>query len=193
MQRLPVSSCQSCALLGVTVGLWAPDCFCKGSTLVLLLRSTLPGRVSALQWLPPEFLHGATPRVSRALKIHSASAPPIQRAHGHLLSCQTRASWDLQEWVFQELTDLPLALSLQETPSLPAERRCAGEPSPICVPIIIHRCEDDFLKHSLFGLTQLPETATAFLALDFRAVDELCKGYAFLGAIVLRVSSDPSF
>lgn len=63
--------------------------------------------------------------------------------------------------------DLPLALSLQETASLPAERHCAGEPSPICVPTIIHRCEDDFLKDSLFGLTQLPETATAYLALDF--------------------------
>lgn len=63
--------------------------------------------------------------------------------------------------------DLLLALSLQETASLPAERHCAGEPSPICVPTIIHRCEDDFLKDSLFGLTQLPETATAYLALDF--------------------------
>lgn len=36
------------------------------------------------------------------------------------------------------------------------------------VPIIIHRCEDDFVKHSLFGLTQLPETVTAYLALDFK-------------------------
>lgn len=139
-------------------------------------------RLSVLQDLPPEFLYGRTTCMvwlqdSAAL---TASALQNQRAHGLLLSCQTRASWDLQEWVFQELTDLPLAFSLQETASLPTERCCAGEPSPVCDPIIIHRCEDDLLKYSLFGLTELPETATAYLALDFTEVEELCKGCSFL-------------
>lgn len=128
-QSLPMSSCQSCALLGVTVALWAPDSFCRGRTLVLLLGnpgqgvcpSVAPSQISIWEG----YLHGAAPRLIRALKIHSSSAWPTQRAHGLFLSCQTRASWDHQGWVFQELTHLPLALSLQETASIPAETHYA--------------------------------------------------------------------
>lgn len=64
------------------------------------------------------------------------------------------------------MRDLPLALALQETASVPTEKHYAGEPSLICLPII-HTCEDDFLKHSLFGLRQLLWTTTVNPDLSF--------------------------
>jgi len=93
-----------------------------------------------------------------------------------------------------EAAHLLCALALQETASLPSGRHHAREPSPICLPIIIHTCEDDFLKHSFFGLAQLPWTTAVNLALAFtEQLKELWEGCVFLGALVLRASSDPSF
>ena len=77
--------------------------------------------------------------------------------------------------------DLPLAVALQETASLPTEGHYAGEPSPICL-IIIHTCEDDFLKHSLFGLMQLPCTITVNLALVLQSSGRIVQGLCASGS-----------
>lgn len=56
-QRLPMSSWQSCALLGVTVGLWAQIPSAGGGHWCYCWGAHHKGRVSVLQWLPPKFLY----------------------------------------------------------------------------------------------------------------------------------------
>lgn len=179
------------------MGLCVPDSFCRRRTLVLLLGSTPPGRVSVLQWVPPEFLYG---RATCTVQLQDSAELCKSTQHQPYQPRGLMASSSPAKPKQSPRTGLP------GVDGPPACSLTAGNCRPPCRETLCWRAVPNLCSNYYSqmwgwfskGLIVWPNTAardnhSISCSGFFRAVEELCKGCVFLGAIVLRVRSDPCF